>query len=404
MSHPIVQNTKLKCDKGTKETPIQITSQTFSQINGKFKATEEDKQANTNIIPFGECKLKPTSRGYLPCNPALIKWQNTSPFSIEGKKNLITDSFCKCSIGGTITPIIDSNSNFITLLKKTEEDKIMNCSEAESEGTPSESVNGHFYNENGKFEGIVKSFKGDINEVFVCEGTEKIKDENGKEIDIFNSYRKINIKNDVFLRIAGLAYAESGFADEVIKCIPFCITNRHQIYKNSGLAKYLEDSWTLNKTLIKMRNNWDDQTYAHKKHYGAVGNPAFRAFLNIKVNETIDYDKNAKGRNEKSQMQLAIQYTIKAIDYFNNNYQDEDPSDGSVGWQGVDIFKNKNWKNWLYIHDNHKLYGFKNWKNAHTLDKSISESCGVYKGSFGTTVLWKPTAYAYKLNPKTGGL
>lgn len=122
MSHPVVQDTQLQCDRGTITTPIQVTSQTFSKINGDPEATEEDKQAHTNIIPFGQCKLKPTTGGYLPCNPALIKWQNTSPFSIEGKNELTTDSFCKCSTGGTIRPIVNSRCSFIAIQEKTKED------------------------------------------------------------------------------------------------------------------------------------------------------------------------------------------------------------------------------------------------------------------------------------------
>ncbi|TWP27665.1 DUF4280 domain-containing protein [Apibacter muscae] len=112
MSHPIIQDTQLECSQGTKPTPIQITSQSFVCIAGKLQATEADKEATTNIIPFGLCKLKPIPGGFLPCQPALIKWQNTSVFTIDGKQELTTDSFCICSTGGKITPKIDANSSF----------------------------------------------------------------------------------------------------------------------------------------------------------------------------------------------------------------------------------------------------------------------------------------------------
>lgn len=112
MSHPVIEGSKLQCDKGTLQTPIQVTSQNFSRIGEKLSATEQEKQANTNIIPFGKCKLKPTSGGYLPCTPSLIKWEQTSPFTIEGKRELTTDSYCMCSTGGKITPLVDGNSSF----------------------------------------------------------------------------------------------------------------------------------------------------------------------------------------------------------------------------------------------------------------------------------------------------
>ena len=41
-------------------------------------ATEEDKQANSNIQPFKQCKLKPSSSGYLPCVPAPIQWEDAA--------------------------------------------------------------------------------------------------------------------------------------------------------------------------------------------------------------------------------------------------------------------------------------------------------------------------------------
>jgi len=42
----------------------------------------------------------------------LIKWEQTSPFTIEGKRELTTDSYCMCSTGGKITPLVDGNSSF----------------------------------------------------------------------------------------------------------------------------------------------------------------------------------------------------------------------------------------------------------------------------------------------------
>lgn len=80
MNNPIIDKDLLHCNKGTEQTPIQVTSQNFAVLAGKLQATEGDKQAQSNIIPCGYCKLKPTSSGYLSCLPALIKRQNTSPY------------------------------------------------------------------------------------------------------------------------------------------------------------------------------------------------------------------------------------------------------------------------------------------------------------------------------------
>ncbi|UWY28743.1 hypothetical protein N4T20_02185 [Flavobacterium sp. TR2] len=263
---------------------------------------------------------------------------------------------------------------------------------------------GHFYNKEGTFEGKVNEpdFEGSVDDVYVCDGKSTKKNKNGDDFVTYNNTESLKIKNDVFLRIAGLAYSESGFSLDVIKCIPYIIVNHHKQLTNSKVAKY-KNGWMLNNTLIKMRNKWDDSTYAHTFHYGAQGNPAFRNFLDIELNEIIDFDKNADGRNNNTKMKTSIEYTIKAVKYFNNDYVDEDYSDGGIGWQGADICTNENWKEWLFIHPDHKKNAFKNWSNSNILDKSIFESVSVFKGDFGTTIIYKSTSFSFK-NSSTGNL
>ncbi|MBV8326546.1 DUF4280 domain-containing protein [Chryseobacterium sp.] len=107
MSQHITDTTQLKCDKGSTPTPLTVTSQSFMSIDGKLQATEEDRQPNTNIKPFGICSVLRTS-----CTPSPVKWDNTSDFEIEDKKELLDSSTCQCSVGGKIS-IIQSNQNFV---------------------------------------------------------------------------------------------------------------------------------------------------------------------------------------------------------------------------------------------------------------------------------------------------
>lgn len=107
MSWHITDTTQLKCDKGTSPTPLTVTSQSFMKIEGKLQATEEDKQPNTNIKPFGVCSVLRSS-----CSPSPVKWDNTSDFEIEGKKELLDSSTCQCSIGGKIS-VVKSAQNFV---------------------------------------------------------------------------------------------------------------------------------------------------------------------------------------------------------------------------------------------------------------------------------------------------
>ncbi|MCA6068706.1 DUF4280 domain-containing protein [Chryseobacterium sp. RG1] len=107
MPQYITNTTQLKCDKGTSPTPITVTSQSFMCIDGKLQATEDDKQPNTNIKPFGTCRILRSS-----CNPAPVKWQHTSPFEIDGKKELLDSSACPCFIGGKIS-VVKPAQNFV---------------------------------------------------------------------------------------------------------------------------------------------------------------------------------------------------------------------------------------------------------------------------------------------------
>ncbi len=107
MPQNITDTTQLKCDKGTSPTPLTVTSQSFMTIEGKLQATEEDKQPNTNIKPFGMCSVL---RSY--CSPSPVKWENVSDFEIEGKKELLDSSTCQCSIGGKIS-VVQSAQSFV---------------------------------------------------------------------------------------------------------------------------------------------------------------------------------------------------------------------------------------------------------------------------------------------------
>lgn len=107
MSQYITDTTELKCDKGASPTLLTVTSQSFMSIDGKPQATEEDKQPNINIKPFGMCSVLRSS-----CTPSPIKWDNTSDFEIEGKKELLDSSTCQCSVGGEIS-VVKSAQNFV---------------------------------------------------------------------------------------------------------------------------------------------------------------------------------------------------------------------------------------------------------------------------------------------------
>ncbi|MBK1897032.1 DUF4280 domain-containing protein [Chryseobacterium paridis] len=104
MPQKITDTAQLSCNQGTIPSNLTVTSQDFSTAEGKVIATEQDKQAMVNIKPFGQCKLKPTPGGFLPCIPAPIAWDKVAEKdTINTYKILTEDSFCMCGTGGKIS-------------------------------------------------------------------------------------------------------------------------------------------------------------------------------------------------------------------------------------------------------------------------------------------------------------
>ena len=106
MPQRIGDEAQISCSFGTASSSLKVTFQNFCTVNGKLVATEADKEANVNIKPFGQCKLK----GYLPCIPCPGNWQTTTEIDcINNMKILTEESFCMCSIGGKVS--FDNNGH-----------------------------------------------------------------------------------------------------------------------------------------------------------------------------------------------------------------------------------------------------------------------------------------------------
>ncbi|MGH1518301.1 DUF4280 domain-containing protein [Chryseobacterium sp. JK1] len=103
MPQKITNTTQLSCNQGTTPSNLSVTSQNFSTAEGKYIATEQDKQANVHIKPFGQCKLKPTIGGYSLCLPVPMDWQKTTEKDTINNYKILTEySFCMCNTGGKI--------------------------------------------------------------------------------------------------------------------------------------------------------------------------------------------------------------------------------------------------------------------------------------------------------------
>ncbi|MFD0864180.1 DUF4280 domain-containing protein [Sungkyunkwania multivorans] len=106
----VLDGAMVECNCGVKPAKLLVNQNRKVKIQGKFKATDMDVQVPET---FGQCKLKPTSGGYLPCIPALQKWMKTTKTSTLGgsKKFLFEDSETMCATGGKVTIVKDMQIN-----------------------------------------------------------------------------------------------------------------------------------------------------------------------------------------------------------------------------------------------------------------------------------------------------
>ncbi|TZF95332.1 DUF4280 domain-containing protein [Chryseobacterium panacisoli] len=106
-----MQKGTVQCNQGFKFPKFKVTSHQKHYWNDEegnadyLAVTEDDLQLDPAAQPFGQCKLKPSSGGYLPCAYAPAgKWQKTyEKVKVMGKSCLTEISELMCSTGGKIT-------------------------------------------------------------------------------------------------------------------------------------------------------------------------------------------------------------------------------------------------------------------------------------------------------------
>jgi hypothetical protein len=107
----VVQKGMCQCNQGFKFPKFKVTSHEKHYWNDKdgeadfLAVTEDDLQLDPAAQPFGQCKLKPSSGGYLPCAYAPAgKWTKTyEKVKVMGKSSVTELSELMCTTGGKIT-------------------------------------------------------------------------------------------------------------------------------------------------------------------------------------------------------------------------------------------------------------------------------------------------------------
>lgn len=107
----VIQKGMCQCNQGFKFPKFKATSHQKHYWNNKdgeadfLAVTEDDLTLDPPAMPFGNCKLKPTSGGYLPCAFAPAgKWTKTyDKVKVMGKSCVTEISELMCATGGKIT-------------------------------------------------------------------------------------------------------------------------------------------------------------------------------------------------------------------------------------------------------------------------------------------------------------
>lgn len=118
----VIQKATLQCNQGFTFPTLKVTSHQKHYANHSgndpdyLAATEDDLQLNPTSQPFGQCKLKPSSSGYLPCAYAPAgKWQKAyDKTKVMDKACLTERSELMCSTGGKITILNHGQQSEIT--------------------------------------------------------------------------------------------------------------------------------------------------------------------------------------------------------------------------------------------------------------------------------------------------
>lgn len=107
----VIQKGMVQCNQGFTFPQCKVTSHQkhyWNDAEGQddyLAVTEDDLQFDPPAQPFGQCKLKPSSGGYLPCTYAPAgKWTKTyDKVKVMGKSCVTEISELMCSTGGKIT-------------------------------------------------------------------------------------------------------------------------------------------------------------------------------------------------------------------------------------------------------------------------------------------------------------
>lgn len=221
----VIDGAKLKCDLCVTPVGDLIVNFDTPTIQNKKTATIKEKDSKSLIFK-GNCKKSFNSSSPCASVMQLAEWKDVGTSLIQNQPPLLLKSTITCNYGGVDLKIIDCG-------QRNEPEEI----DVTAMAVPVTDIvytNGHFYNEDGTFEGKVNktSNTGSVEDVYTCTGKSKTKNKEGKEIDIYKEIILLkeddeNITHSHFCYIAYVIKMEAGETDyKELKCISYTSYNR----------------------------------------------------------------------------------------------------------------------------------------------------------------------------------
>lgn len=303
----VMHGAALNCPLAQGLGKLVVTSNAILLQDQKW-ATVNDDSNMVNLQFKGTCghsKWPAQNMTPPPCMSVikLSPWQKLGTTLVQEQQVLVKESFINCEPAFN-TAVAKTIPKVESIEIKAESDEIIN-------------INGHFYNEDGTFEGKVdkKSNMGAVSDVYTCTGKQKGKDKEGKEIDIYNGVKLLklfsnNLLHSDLLSYAGIVNGEAtnknsidvGISLKELKFERYCFAN--------AIYNFMKST---NKTSISQLSS--NFSYAKKDK-----TPAY----NLIVNST-------EVERKSEWVKIAIFAVINAV------REIKDYSNGATFWDGPDV-------------------------------------------------------------------
>ncbi|WP_296151327.1 PAAR-like protein [uncultured Flavobacterium sp.] len=229
----VIDMAKIECKLCTNPQGLLKVNFDTPSVQGKKTATVKETNMKS-LIFMGNCTKSPNSSSPCASVMQLGEWKDVGTLKVQEEFPLLLKSTIPCNYGGAVIEIKDCG-------QRNEPSNLDTVGMPVPENEEIITVNGHYYNINGTFEGKIdeNENEGSVNDVYTCSSKEKKLDKNSKEVEVYKDIEllkenDVNITHSDFCYIAYVVKMEAGEADlRELKCIAYASFNRSNTKKTS---------------------------------------------------------------------------------------------------------------------------------------------------------------------------